>query len=168
MPRRGPGSPIHSGMSYELLGREIEALLRASQAGDAFKQDLVAFAVGRPAERVVLRRPAPRLKVLRLLTHLLDAEPTLCVERVEVEGYSGCSDFRGSVTVHCQDATRVWRFRWDCRWRAEQEGWHDPWGMPDQSRAAREFGWRCFARWEPTAEQSDAPEATPSPFEQGA
>lgn len=151
-------------MSFELLGREIEALVRASRADDAFKQDLLAFAVGRPAPRVVLLRPAPRLKVLRLLTQLLDAEPTLCVGRVEVEGVSGCADFRGTVTVHCAEGTRVWRFRWDCRWRAEQEGMHDGWGLPDQSRAAREFGWRCFSQWEPLPLEADEP----SPLEQGA
>lgn len=155
-------------MTFEPLGREIETLLDASRAADAFKHDLVAFAVGRPVERVVLLRPAPRLKVLRLLTHLLDVEPTLRVERVEVEGYSGCSDFRGSVTVHCEDAIRGWRFRWDCRWRAEQEGWNDAWGMPDQMRAAREFGWRCFARWEPVPEPPGAHDGSRSPLEQGA
>ena len=73
--------------------------------------------------------------------------------------------YRGTVTVRCEDGTHVWRFRWDCRWRAEQEQMHDSWGMPDQSRAAREFGWRCFARWEPMT--GTAPSAG-SPFEQGA
>ena len=145
MPRPA-ASPIHSGMSYEPLGREIEALLHASRAGEAFKRDLLAFAVGRPAERVVLLRPAPRLKVLRLLTQLLDAEPALCVDRVADRGIQRLQRLpRAPSPCHCADAARVWRFRWDCRWRAEQEGWHDAWGLPDQSRAAREFGWRCFA-----------------------
>jgi hypothetical protein len=151
-------------MSYELLGREIAALLDASRADEDFKRDLLAFAVGRPAARVTLLRPAPRLKVVRLLTHLLHAEPTLCVDRVTVEGVSGCSDFRGTLSVHCADGLRVWRFRWDCRWRAVQEGWHDGWGLPDQSRAAREFGWRCFERWEPVPL---APEPGASRLEEG-
>ena len=154
---------IDSGMSYELLGQEIAALLEASRADEDFKRDLLAFGIGRPAARVVLLRPAPRLKVLRLLTQLLHAEPTLCVGRVAVEGVSGCSDFRGTLTVHCAEGPRVWRFRWDCRWRAEEEGWHDGWGLPDQSRAAREFGWRCFQHWEPVAPADDA---DPSALEQ--
>ena len=150
-------------MSYELLGQEIAALIDASRAEEEFKRDVLAFAVGRPAARVVLLRPAPRLKVLRVLTHLLHAEPGLCVGRVAVEGVSGCSDFRGTLTVGCADGPRVWRFRWDCRWRAEEEGWHDGWGLPDQSRAAREFGWRCFQRWELV----DADAADRSALEQG-
>ena len=24
----------------------------------------------------------------------------------------------------------------------------DQWGYPDQGRAAREFGWRCFSQWQ--------------------
>jgi hypothetical protein len=148
-------------MSYDLLGQEIAALLEKSRADDDFKRDLVAYADSRPAARVVLLRPAPRPKVLRVLTQLLHAEPALCVERVAIDGISGCSDFRGTLTVDCADGPRGWRFRWDCRWRAEEEGWHDGWGLPDQSRAAREFGWRCFERWEPVA-----PAADPSPLEE--
>ena len=164
----GPGGPafagVHSGMSYEMLGQEIAALVHASRADEDFKRDLLAYAVGRPAARLVLLRPAPRLKVLRLITQLLHAEPSLCVGQVAVDGVSGCSDFRGRVTVHCDDGSRVWRFRWDCRWRAEEQGMHDGWGLPDQSRAAREFGWRCFAQWEPVPQGE---RADPSALEQG-
>ena len=34
------------------------------------------------------------------------------------------------------------------RWRAEQQGWVDAFGFPDQIRAADEFGWNCFHRWQ--------------------
>jgi hypothetical protein len=40
-------------------------------------------------------------------------------------------------------------FVWDCQWRAVQQGWTDHFGLPDQIRAAREFGWRCFQHWQP-------------------
>jgi hypothetical protein len=39
-------------------------------------------------------------------------------------------------------------FAWDCSWRARQEGWFDFWGAPDQIRAAGEFGYQCFERFE--------------------
>ncbi|HEX8695519.1 MAG TPA: hypothetical protein VF746_24110, partial [Longimicrobium sp.] len=39
------------------------------------------------------------------------------------------------------------RFVWDCKWKAEQHGWHDYFGFPDQGRAAREFGYDCFRAW---------------------
>ena len=75
---------------------------------------------------------------------------------------SGCSDFVGTVQVHTSSETRVYEFIWDCRWRAEQEGWTDCFGFPDQIRAAREYDWRCFVRWEPVA----APELGALPLHQ--
>ena len=38
-------------------------------------------------------------------------------------------------------------FHWDCKWRAQQQGWVDYFGFPDQTRAAREFGFDCFRSW---------------------
>ena len=55
-----------------------------------------------------------------------------------------------AVQLHREmEGERQVRFHWDCKWRAQQEGWVDYFGFPDQIRAAREFGWRCFERWEP-------------------
>ena len=133
---------------------ELDALLAASRAEPAFRDDVVAFAEGRAATRVELHRPAPRIKVLRLLAQLLHAEPRLPIARVVVDGWAGCADFRGALAVHSADGVRSWRFRWDCRWGAEQEGWFTAWGTPDQARAADELGWRCFARWEPEGDPS--------------
>ena len=57
-------------------------------------------------------------------------------------------------------------FTWCCRWRAEQEGWKDYFGFPDQIRAAREFGWDCFQRWSESA--GDVPDVVvPSPRVEG-
>jgi hypothetical protein len=94
---------------------------------------------------------APRVKVLRVLTQLLHAEPMLSLERVRIDGVSGCADYRGTVTAIACDGERAFTFVWDCSWRAAAEGWLDRHGLPDQARAAREFGWQCFAAWAPDA-----------------
>jgi hypothetical protein len=135
---------------------ELEQLLARSMAAEPFKHVVRSLYDGHaydpsPPDRVRLDRPIPRIKVRRLLTHVLAAEPDLVVERVVLSARSGCSDFAGVVHVHTTSETRVYEFVWDCRWRAEQEGWTDCFGFPDQLRAADEFDWRCFARWEPVA-----------------
>ena len=38
----------------------------------------------------------------------------------------------------CREDVRTVRFHWDCKWKAQQEGWSDYFGFPDQMRAARE------------------------------
>ena len=125
----------------------IEVLISAARATDEFKQDVIRYAQGASVERIHTVRHSPRIKVLRLLAQLLTTESDLEVERVSIDAWSGCSDFRGTIAVTTPDAVRTFRFRWDCSWRAEQEGWFDAFQLPDQIRAAREFGWRCFAEW---------------------
>jgi hypothetical protein len=83
-----------------------------------------------------------------VLTQLLAVEPALEIEQVVIRGMSGCSDFVGSVDVLTSSGTHVFEFTWCCRWRAESEGYRDYFGFPDQMRAAQEFDWRCFQRWE--------------------
>jgi hypothetical protein len=134
--------------------RELDQLLARSKAAEPFKRVVRSLYQGHaydpsPLERVRLDRPMPRVKVRRLLTYVLAAEPHLAVEHVALSARSGCSDFVGVVHVHTSTETHVYEFIWDCRWRAEQEGWLDCFGFPDQLRAADEFDWRCFARWEP-------------------
>ena len=125
----------------------IQDLIASARASDEFKANVARYAQGLPADRIVTVRHAPRIKVLRLLAQLLHAEPNLEIERVTIDAWSGCSDFRGVITVTTLDASIPFRFRWDCSWRAEQEGWFDAFQLPDQIRAAHEFGWRCFAEW---------------------
>jgi hypothetical protein len=136
-------------MLHDATAAELAALLDGSRAAAEFRRAVLAYAAGRTAPLVALVRPAPRVKVLRVLTQLLHAEPGLAVDRVVVDAVSGCCDFRGSLVAFDGTVAHAWRFRWDCRWRAEQAGLYDRWGSPDQSRAAREFTWRCFQRWEP-------------------
>jgi hypothetical protein len=128
------------------------SLLDRSAASSQFKlamRTLAAQAWGnaQSCDALVCRRGMPAVKVERVLTQLLTELPDARIQRVEIDARSGCSDFGGHLTVHTDDAVRVFDFVWDCRWRAAEEGWTDHWGEPDQIRAAREFGWRCFAVW---------------------
>jgi hypothetical protein len=79
---------------------------------------------------------------------LLTSESGLEIETVTIRGRSGCSDFVGTVDVQTSSGSLMFDFEWCCRWRAESEGWVDYFGFPDQMRAAQEFDWRCFRRWE--------------------
>ena len=130
----------------------LTPLLDRSAASDSLKQAIRAIA-SQPwgnapsCEQIVFRRGLPAVKAERLLTQLLHGLPDERIARVEIDARSGCSDFGGELRVHTADALRVFEFVWDCRWRAAEEGWTDHWGEPDQIRAAREFGWRCFAVW---------------------
>ena len=125
----------------------LDVLLDASCAHPAFKADVLAYAAFQRAERLDVAGHLPRVKVLRVLAQLLAAEPELAIESVSLRGQSGCSDFRGEVRAVAGGGERTWTFAWDCRWRARESGVLDSLGYPDQSRAAREFGWQCFAVW---------------------
>ena len=122
-------------------------LLENSLATTQFKADVQAFFEDGRSTRVKVETPVPQVKVRRLLTQLLNAEPELQIERVVIRGRSGCSDFVGTVDVHTVSEAHVFDFVWDCRWRAECEGYVDYFGFPDQTRAAQEFDWRCFQSW---------------------
>lgn len=133
---------------------DLDAILARSAASPGFKADLRALASSYRTERtthIVPARPTPAVKAFRVLAHLVEQHPDLVVDRVTIDGLSGCSDFVGTVAVETPDGVRTYDFAWCCRWRAEQEGWTDHFGFPDQIRAAREFGWRCFERWEERA-----------------
>src|SRR5437868_827607 len=136
----GPMTPFSSALP-------LDGLLAASRADAAFKADVLAFAAFQRSDRLVVVGHAPRVKVLRVVAQLLHREPTLAIERVRIVGAAGCSDFRGELTAVVDAEPRTWDFVWDCRWRAREAGLVDAWGYPDQSTAAREFGWRCFAVW---------------------
>lgn len=126
----------------------MDPVLTTSRASAHFKADVAAFLSGQPTERVKVESYLPRVKVRRLLTQLLASEAHLEIEQVVIRGASGCSDFVGSVAVTTASEAHVFDFVWCCRWRAEHEGYVDYFGFPDQMRAAQEFDWRCFQRWE--------------------
>ena len=126
-------------------------ILSRSCATSVFKADVVSFASRIESPSITLVRAVPRIKVIRLINQLLYAHPEWVIDRLQIDARSGCSDFVGTVTVEGGGETRVVEFAWDCRWRAEQQGWIDCYGFPDQIRAADEFGWDCFQRWQPAS-----------------
>lgn len=131
---------------------ELESILARSRAAEPFKAAVRGYYATGSADRIRIEGFAPKIKVRRLLAQVLSAEPHLTIEQIVLRGRSGCSDFVGTVQVHTATETRAYSFVWDCRWRAEQEGWTDCFGFPDQIRAAEEYDWRCFERWEPLSE----------------
>jgi hypothetical protein len=126
----------------------METVIQGSRATPEFKDAVTAFMHGQDSELLRIESYAPQVKVQRVLAQLMDAEPALEIEQVVIRGRSGCSDYVGSVEVLTSTGSVVFDFAWCCRWRAENEGYVDYFGFPDQSRAAHEFGWRCFRRWE--------------------
>ena len=136
----------------------IHDVIEPASATPGFRQALMEFVrTGAPSDRVRFDYRSPPVKVERVLTKLLAAYPELPVEAVEIDGSSGCEFYRGEalVTVAGGEARRI-RFRWDCRWRAMEQGWTDYFGFPDQTRAAREFGYECFQVWEELSAEEDA------------
>jgi hypothetical protein len=127
---------------------DLLPFLEAANAHPDFKGDVLSFVRGESAPRIELQGYAPRVKVERVLTQLLQAHPALPVERIRLRATSGCSDFTGVLVACVGDVEHRYRFSWCCSWKAEQEGWRDCFGFWDQARAAREFGWDCFQQWE--------------------
>lgn len=137
----------------------IQAFLDPASATPEFRDALIEFVhTGAPSDRVRFDHRSPPVKVERVLTKLLAEHPEFEVEAVEIDGSSGCEFYRGEAVVTTSGgmARRI-RFRWDCRWRALEQGWTDYFGFPDQARAAQEFGYDCFQVWEElTAEEGAA------------
>ena len=122
--------------------------LDRSAASAPFREALAQFLHdGRPSQRIAYGHGCPPVKVERTLHKLMVEYPHLPIESIEMRAASGCEYFRGRMTVRTPHEERTITFHWDCKWRAEQEGWRDWFGFPDQSRAAREFGWDCFRVW---------------------
>lgn len=127
----------------------LQTFLQRSRATEPFRDAVARFLRdGRANDRVGFQERSPAIKVERTLTKLLEAYPGLAIERVEIDGASGCEFYRGTATVFTAAEERRVHFHWDCKWKAEQEGWTDYFGFADQARAAREFGYDCFRSWE--------------------
>jgi hypothetical protein len=93
--------------------KTVEELLSGSRAAESFKAAVRELAetekVGHPA--IAANHGAPAVKVLRVVMKLLEQHPELELERVEVQGQSGCSDFRGKAAV--EPGGRMLEFAWD-------------------------------------------------------
>lgn len=130
-----------------------------SSATPAFLDAIAAFQrESCPNEWIRFDARSPVVKIERTLTQLLAQHPDLVIERVQIDGRSGCEFFRGELTFQAEGREHRIRFDWDCRWKAQQQGWTDYFGFHDQIRAAREFGYDCFRQWE-----MDAPSGSPTP-----
>lgn len=139
----------------------IREFLERSGATEPFRAAVDQFLrTGRSSDRIVFDYASPSVKVERTLTKVLEEYPGLALESIELRASSGCEYFRGHAHLRTAEGERVVRFHWDCKWRAEQEGWKDWFGLADQARAAREFGHDCFRVWE---EQPAARPAVPAP-----
>ena len=126
----------------------ISDLIDRSAAAGAFREAFQRFLNdGRSSERIRFGYGCPPVKVQRALHKALVEYPALSIESIEFRASSGCEYFRGTLIVRTQTEERHIGFYWDCKWRAEQEGWRDWFGFPDQTRAAREFDWDCFRSW---------------------
>jgi len=151
-------------MSTAITIHTLEDLLAASQATPEFKDSVRTLAAGPstlfmadglPQSRVIFDAASPPVKVLRVVMKLLEEFPNEPFEKVTVDGRSGCSEYVGSLVAEPGDLHV--QFTWDCAWRAQQQGWKDAFGFPDQIRAAREFGYQCFLRFD--AERGPVSEA---------
>jgi hypothetical protein len=137
-------------IGYSLSGPEMRIfeLLERSGASAAFRDAVARFLrEGRPNDRLAFNRECPPVKVERTVIKALEEYPELEIESIDLRGVSGCEFFRGHLEVHTPVEARRVSFHWDCKWKAQEMGWHDYFGFPDQARAAREFGHDCFRAW---------------------
>jgi len=135
--------------SSENICMMLSEYLGRSAATPAFREAVEAFRAGAgPSEFLAFPITAPRVKVERTLTKVLEEYGTLPIEGVEIEGYSGCEFFRGLAAIRTTEQVVRVRFEWNCKWKAIQLGWTDYFGFPDQTRAALEFGYDRFRSWE--------------------
>jgi hypothetical protein len=128
---------------------KLSEYLAGSAATPGFREAVEAFTAGAgPAEKLSFPVTAPRVKVERTLTKLLEEYPTLPIEGADIKGHSGCEFFRGIATIRADNRVLRVHFEWNCKWKAMELGWKDYFGFPDQVRAAHEFGHDCFRAWE--------------------
>ena len=135
-------------------------ILDESAATSEFKTAVLSVKERVRTSLVTSARPVPHVKIVRLLTHLLETERDLAITAVRIHADSGCSDLTGVIDVACIDGARRFAFAWDCAWRAQEMGWTDCFGLPDQMRAAREYDWRCFKSWQAVDESRSESFAT--------
>lgn len=126
--------------------QSLDDLIEASSAVPEFKEALRALARGERQERIEFNWGAPLVKIQRVLMKTLETFPDRPIEKMTVQGTSGCSNFTGTATLQPGDLTI--KFDWDCRWQAQELGWRDCFGEPDQIRAAHQLQYQCFRIFE--------------------
>jgi len=134
-------------MEVQITVPTLGELLAGSAASEDFKSAVREFAQHQKKSGAIhFAAGNPPVKVLRAIMGLLEAEPGSALQSVEVTAVSGCSDYRGNVIVNNGEAR--YAFVWDCAWKAREMGWNDYFGEPDQIKAARTFGYRCFESYQ--------------------
>ncbi|KAA3619961.1 MAG: hypothetical protein DWQ05_04340 [Calditrichaeota bacterium] len=125
----------------------LQELLNASRATDAFKSALTNF-LKTPTANANIRYQVgtPAVKIVRTIMKLLEEFPLLPIESVSIKANSGCSTFAGEI--HVEPENKKFKFLWDCQWRALENDVKNNWGMPDQIKAAQDFGYQCFKLFE--------------------
>lgn len=123
----------------------LTLLVEQSAATPEFQEALASWRRNRPQDRLEVLGYAPDIKVERVLTKLFEALPEQVIDRVVIDGRSGCSNFTGECRLE-PGGVRL-RFDWDCAWKARVEGL-TAYGFADQQRAAQEFGYDCFRVFE--------------------
>ena len=125
---------------------KLKTLLENSEASDAFKNAVQDFADGKESQLIKYSLGSPKVKVQRVLMKLLEVYPDEQITEVNIHGSSSCSGYVGTLNFG-PNKTKI-SFNWDCEWRAKQEGFITWYGAPDQIKAASQFGYQCFEKFE--------------------
>ena len=120
----------------------LKKLLSSSKADDSFKRAIEKFVENQDDDLIKYSPGAPRIKVVRVLMKLLQENENEPITGVEIYGQSSCSGFVGHLVY--QPGNIKLEFDWNCYWKAQQEGMLTWYGAPDQTLAARTFGYQCF------------------------
>lgn len=123
----------------------LTAMLERSSATPEFREALEGWRHGEKSPRIAIDGFVPAIKIERFLTKLFEQRPDLVIDSIRIEAQSGCSHLTGKARIE-PGRVRV-RFDWNCAWKAEVEGMI-AYGIPDQQRAAQEFGYDCFRVFE--------------------
>lgn len=133
-------------MTVELSAKTLDELLAGSAASEGFCEAVRALDARTDQDRIRSSEPNPPVKMQRLAMKLIEQYPDIAFDSLEIEANSGCGNYTGEAVA--EPGSIRFSFDWDCCWKAEQEGWKDAFGDPDQGKAARTFGYQCFRRFE--------------------
>ena len=131
---------------WNMSETKLKTLLENSQASGAFKTAIQGLSDGTDSELIKYSSGSPKVKVQRVLMKLLEVFPDEKITEVDIRGASSCSGYAGTLTFG-PNQTNI-AFNWDCEWKADQEGFKTWYGAPDQIKAARQFGYQCFEKFE--------------------
>lgn len=130
----------------DMIDEQFQRLLARSSADESFKAAINQFCSDKRSDLIQYPAGSPRIKILRVLMKLLEEFPNEPITDVHIEAKSTCSTYAGYVEFG-PNRSKV-RFKWDCLWKAKQEGLVTWYGEPDQTKAAKTFGYQCFEEFQ--------------------